>query len=387
MSGTKYEYKNPHRFIRKNKYSFRMRRSFVINLIGLLVLYIGYLLSTSTSVIDPEYKIYFRIISATLFSVNIIIDKSISAKYTFPLLALFFMLTLNQSYIGANIVFIVMMSMSLELIGKNKSINTILIVTSILVFVHIALLMSGQIADTTTNFGNRLRSTLGFANANQASAIYLSFALLSIYAIHIKYSKAKLFFAILAVGLAVAVFLRTDSRTAMAGLIISAILMMANTSLKRYLWFRKALLLFAYITPLICIAATYYMINNSNREMNYLFSNRPYLYGNFLQNKSIWEIISGWKLLDGEDVDSGYLMLLSGIGAIGSSIILLLYLFNIRRQGNITLLMASTFLILSMFEAFLLRPEIPLSLFFAQILSRRQPASNASAQAKSPAIG
>jgi hypothetical protein len=288
-------------------------------------------------------------------------------------MALAVILIVNQSTFGQNIVFLIIMSLSLARLRSNEIAIAFLIPILLVVVIHQALLNTGAVSSLSTDFGNRLRSTYGFANANQASSIYLSFVITAFLA-HSEFRSRVTFFLVGAsIGLTIYILQQTDSRTSLLSLSTLLSLLILGRLFNRYGAYRKIISLAVAMSPWIAVAATYYLIKSNDSELNLLLSLRPYLFSQFVANVSVPEFFLGWEPPDGAGVDNVFLMLLSAVGAIG--VIFVLFCISYRAsklKPEYPAIIVVALIAASVFESFLLRPEIPAAALFWHVLFSNQ---------------
>lgn len=81
---------------------------------------------------------------------------------------------------------------------------------------------------------------------------------------------------------------------------------------------------------------------------------------------SVPDLIFGWASSDG--VDNLFLMLLSGFGAIGLTVIVLFISARTFKMRVEFAPLVISLMVMSVFESFLVRPEIPSSVLFMSLL-------------------
>ena len=340
-----------------------------MNTAAFSILFIGYFLTTGTEFFVSDIaKVAFRSLALLIFLANIVAQRSIRARYILVLLLLYSILALNQSQIAFNIVYLILISASMHrMSGKEVALS--LLIPTVLVFgLHFVLLSTGQLSAQITEFSGRTRSTLGFTNANQASAIYLSLVILSVFT-HIQYSKRASFFLMLfSYIMTLFVLLSTDSRTVMFALPLLLMFQIFGFLFFRFKSYRRLLILMGALTPLIGSLVTFYLATTSDPILNIILSLRPYFFALFIDSVSPYDFIFGWRPADNSGVDNLYLMLLSGVGAVGFFFIILSGSYFIFRMDPRIIPLVVVLLIISVFESFLLRPEIPISALFLHLL-------------------
>jgi len=316
-------------------------------------------------------KYAFRLLALFTLILNIGLSRTIRRKYLIGLLAIFFITSLNKSEIAANIIFLLTIAISLSRQSAREVAIIFAIPTTIVVLAHGFLLLGGLIYDQQTSYFDRQRSTLGFANTNQVSAIYLSLAAVAVFC-HVTFkSKFSLFFGAVAIAVAAFVFQLTDSRTSFLTLILLVSLHILGAALLRLRSYRLILALSASLTFAAGTLATYYVTTSHDAELDFLLSFRPYFFALFMKNVTVSDFLLGWSTSVSGGTDSGYLMLLSGVGAVVYFLFLLAVSVRMFRIDYLLLPILISLLVGSTFESFLIRPELPVSpLFFYLMLSR-----------------
>ena len=349
------------------------RQILLFNIVAFVFLFVGYFLTTGTKMTDSDgVKVAYRFVALGLFFRNAIFGRAIQVKFVLALSLLLMSLVLSQSLIVVNIMFLLLISMSLyRLSGKEVAI-ALLVPTAIIVLLHVVLLLTGQLVVLSTDFGERTRSTLGFTNANQVSAIYLSFALLALFAYQQFRTKESLLLVVISFVAGFMVVWSTDSRTTMFALFFLLLLQLLEFLFHRFKIYRVSLRYFAVASPFIASAATYYLTTSKNPELDVLLSLRPYFFSEFMSQAKTLDLFVGWSTLENAGVDNLFLMLLSGVGAIGFLLIIPGISYRIFRMNSKFISITIVMMSVSVSESFLLRPEIPISAFFIHLLLSRQ---------------
>lgn len=344
------------------------RRAFRYNLTAFALLFIGYLFTTGTELIaDESAKNVFRLSAFLVFVANIAISRSASYKFIVGLALFFVALTISQSLVAGNLVFLIVISASLKKLTAKEAALSLLIPTAIVALLHVVMLNSGMISSSATDFGGRSRTALGFTNANQVSILYASLAVLSLFAHLLFRSRKSLFCAALSFSAAFLVYTYSDSRTTFMGLAILVAVLLSNFLFFRFVSYRSLLILLATLFPVIAAGATYYLTTTVDPALNLVLSLRPYFFYEFVRNVTWVEFLFGWPT-EGSGVDNLFLMLLSSLGAIGSAALLLGISAKIYRMKPIMVSIPIVLLALSVFESSLIRPEIPISPLFAYLM-------------------
>lgn len=345
------------------------RQTFRFNVFAFVVLFVGYFLTTGTGVIESEgAKAAFRFIALLVFLANVILGRAFRVQYAVALFFLYIVLALNQSQIAVNMVFLLLILASLHRLSGKEVAVAFLAPTIIVVVLHVLLLNTGQLVVQATEFAGRSRSTLGFANANQTSVIYLSFVILSVFT-HIQFSnRTSMFLVAVSYGAAVYVILSTDTRTALIALILLISFQVLGSLFYRFKAYRASLTLLGSASPFFASAATYYLTTSADPALNFLLSLRPYFFAQFMSNVTPADFVFGWRTDGDSGVDNLFLMLLSGVGAIGYLLILLSVSYRIYRMNPKFIPIVVVLMAISIFESSLLRPEIQLSALFLYLV-------------------
>lgn len=352
-----------------DKKSSLNHQAILLNIVAFSFLFVGYFLTTGTKMIESEVvKVVFRFIAMALFLRNAFFGRGVQMKFVVALNLLFISFILSQSVIVPNIMFLLLIAMSLyRLSGKEVAI-TFLVPTAIVVLLHLVLLGAGNLENVSTDFGERVRSTLGFANANQVSAIYLSLALLTGFAHQQFKTKASLFLLVISFVGVFVVVASTDSRTTMFAIFIFLLLQTLEFLLQRFKKVTVLLRYFAAASPFVASVATYYITTSENAGLNLLLSFRPYFFSEFVNQVKVFDLFLGWSIPENAGVDNFFLMLLSAVGVFGYFLIISIISYRVFRMKSNFIPIVIVIMIVSMFEAFPIRPEIPMAAFFVHLL-------------------
>lgn len=345
-------------------------RSAAINLLAFTMLFTGYFFTTGTALIESSaVKEIFRFFALILFFWNIVLERTVSAEILTSLFFVVILYLINQSGFALNIIFLLVTAASMYRLSKRELAKVLLIPSLIVVFLHVILLSSGRISSQVYEVTDRARSTLGFANSNQVSIIYLSVAVLSAYA-HTQF-RSKASACVLAAALAISfiVFGMTDTRTAMFSLFILIAFTTLSYFFGRFKYYKNYLTMTATSLPLVASVATYYLATGVNPDVDILLSLRPTLFSSFVADVTLFDIIFGWPSESG--VDNLFLTLLSGVGIVGYVAIITFICIRLFKADKSICHLTIVLITASVFESFLIRPEIPMSALFVQILFSR----------------
>jgi len=350
-----------------------MRRgSIYLNSLAFLTLYVGYFLTTGTGLLESEgLKLFFRLLSLALLFTNIILINAIRAKYFLIILFLLLLLFANQSQILINMIFLMIVVTSLQKLSGREVAVVFIIPCAFVVLLHLFLLGTGNMQAQVYQIAERTRSQLGFFNPNQVSAMYLSLMILVAFA-HLQYrTKFSLIILLISIVVCFYVFHNTNSRTALLGLLLFLLLKIFTIFSRKLIFFRGLLYLIGVSSLIFASAFTYYLTTSANPVMDAVLSFRPYTYKGFLFNRSIYDFIFGWLPINNTGVDNLFIMLLSGVGVVGYIIIVAAVSFRIFHINQDVMIFIIVLVTISVFESYLLRPEIPMSSFFLYLLFSR----------------
>lgn len=345
------------------------RCSMVLNIVALTILFVGYLLTTGTGLFDSDgSKAIFRFSSLLVLIVNLIIDGSIKKRFLLAILILISLTLLNQSPLTVNIIFLILIAASMYRLNTKELAISLLIPVATVVVLHALLLSTGKISIEILEIGDRTRTSFGFSNANQISVVYLSLVLVSVFA-HIAF-KRKFSFLIMIASflLAFAILLETDSRTSLFGLILIFFANIFSSFLIKFRSYRLFSYCAGFFAPIFGIAVTIYIINSVGTELDLILSLRPYFFSEFIGAASAIDMMLGWSDQSNPPVDNLFLTTLSAVGVIGFFVIIFIVSIRSFKMRVEFIPLVIIMMVLSIFESFLLRPEIPGSVLFVTML-------------------
>ncbi len=344
------------------------RALFVSSTIVLSLLFIGYFLTTGTGLIeDPIFREIFRFASLALTVANILIFRQMRPSHILLASILILLFTINQSIILANLLFLGLITISLMRLSARECAYAIIVPIAILILLHVLTLNLGIISSQVNVFQGRTRSYLGFFNPNQASAFYLSlcFAAL-IFSKNTSKTWGKIAFLV-SLGALFVVTQQTDTRTAMFAALIMVTIEVANYVFRNFTFYKGALRVSALAAPITAAMATYFIATTNTYQMNDILSLRPYFFAEFLEGVGQAEILFGWHSYD-RGVDNALLMLLSSVGLFGALLILGWVSYRSALVDTRFLSAFLAIMLASTVESHLIRPEIPISVIFLQLL-------------------
>jgi hypothetical protein len=301
--------------------------------------------------------------------VNIILPgRVLPLKYLAALLVTYVLFVLNQSTVAVNLVFLLFILASTHRMSNHQTAIALAITTATVVVLHLLLLSMGQLVVHSTDFAGRIRSTLGFTNPNQAAGIYLSLTVVSVYTYMQWRNRASALLMALSYVATFCVVLATGTRTVMFAMTLIVVFYILDALFHRSKDYRAVLRLLGASAPILACAATYYLTTFSTPELNDILSGRPYFFSQFMRAVTPYDLMFGWQPARSAGVDNLYLMLLSGVGGIAFFFILLGCSYLIFCMTPTLIPLVVVLMTVSVFESFLIRPGIPVSVLFLHLL-------------------
>ena len=345
---------------------------FTLNLSAMMVLYVGYILTTGLDVLPEGFRTFARISAATLAVAAIFAGRRATTPFFFSIFVFGTMFVANSNAINLNLIFLALSAQALTSLTARRAALVLLFTAITGVAIHLAAQAAGLAETVTTSVGGRQRSASGFSNANQAALIYLSFAA-SAFLVHSRYrSRRSMFVVVASLLIALQFILASDSRTSLLSLVIIAALYVPLSWIKDDGRRSPVIGLAVAAMPFACALVTWWITYSNSPEMNALLSLRPYFFNLFTVGVTTSEWFWGWPLGEFENVDNSYLTLLSASGAVLMVSIAFVTAWNLFQVKPREASIAISALIAGIFESFLIRPEILLtSVFFAVLLWHR----------------
>lgn len=328
-------------------------------------LFIGYFFTTGTEFIDSgTAKNVFRIIAGALALFNIVKRRKIPPIILIGALLFLLLLMLNQNIIAGNLLFLLTLVASLKNSPKHETALAFFIPCVLVVALHLLMLAAGSLTQLVTSYDGRTRSLLGFTNANQLAIVYLSLAFTAIF-LHLQFRSFSSRIALIASLLIVLpVVLQSGSRTSLFSLALVVISYPAWFLFLKVKYLRSVIRHLGSLSPIFAALITLYLAQNTNPSLNLLLSLRPYFFHEFMSQATLFDLIFGWSPADGHQVDNTFLLLVSVTGFPIFALILVYITRALMRAEPIYLPLVFMMVFSSIFESFLLRPEIPLSALF-----------------------
>lgn len=343
----------------------------ILNIAALTILFVNYLLITGVGVLNSDrINNIVRISCAVVLAFNLIVGRIVNKKFLYAGVSIALIAIASQSPLAVNILFLLLVAASLNKLNEIHLAFALLIPVVAVVVLHLLLLIFGITSNDVVQTADRTRSSFGFFNPNQVSAIYFSFATISVF-FHLIVKRRSSFVLMIAVNLlAIYILIEADSRTQMIGVIIFAIFGALNYFFADKRIYNSLIYFFAFFSFIGSAAITIYLIGCAGTEIDIILSYRPYFFSEFMSDVSFWDIMLGWVDPNGLVVDNLFLTLLSTVGALGFILIGFFVTIRIVNIKIIFIPLVFSLLAVSIFESILLRPEIPVSiLFFVMLFS------------------
>lgn len=314
-------------------------------------------------------KIVLRVLAMLMLVLTILTSRVIKARTLICIFMLIIAFLLNLNPIAINLLFLLLMLESIQKMRIMDVARALLISSSAVVILHQFSYMLGLLNVTTTEISERSRSALGFSNANQLAAIYLSQALCALF-YYINYKcRRSLIILLGSLAICVPVLQISDSRTSMLALALAILLQVMSKALDGFPPILKALRLLAISSPMLMSFATLFLLTIPiGSALDILLSFRPYFFQEFIKNVRPYEFMLGWATPENIGVDSTYLMLASGVGVILSAMIVIIISVRMIVMRRDFLPIAVVLLISGGVESTLVRPELPAALLFLVVI-------------------
>lgn len=335
------------------------------------ILLIGYFFTTGTTLYDSEQlKLSLRVIPALIFVLVTIINSRLTDRYIILIICFVLLGLASHSDLVFNIIFLFIISASISSCTIRQIVLIFLIPTIAVIALHLLLYFAGVLNVTTTAYGNRERSALGFQNPNQVSAFYLCLLTFSLQAWLYFRNRLTTLLVLASAFLVYWATQSTDSRTtlfcACILILLSSVIMIPKLAHAG----KPIVRAIGILMPIAGLLTTFYLAATKSPYLDYLLSERPYTFRLFIENTSWFDFLVGWRTSEGQGntVDNAYLMLTSAVGIVVTSLIILYFVKRMLSADIRNVPFLATGFLLGIFEAFLLRPEIPISGFFLYTL-------------------
>lgn len=343
-----------------------------LNLTALSALFVGYLLTTGTGIIESSLLQHtFRVLAVSIAVMHVALAGRVNLLLLLLIVVTVILFSLNQSTIALNLIFLLLISASVRLLSEQSAAWNLFLSSALVVTIHLVLFSAGALSIGTYEVGERVRAVLGFANPNQAAIIYLSLVVGAafLYATTPSWRTLALFVSS-AVVAAPPIFL-TGSRTSLFALGALIIGQITVSFVHRGRFFSAAIRFVGFFSPLLAAGLSVLILASADYTLDDLLSARPWFFAQFIQDVKFHELMLGWNTQGRSEVDNVYLMLLSACGAVGSIIVILALSVGMLTIPTQRIPIAVVLLVAGIFEAFLIRPELPasvilLALFFTK---------------------
>lgn len=347
--------------------AFYLTNSFKLNLSAFSILFIGYFLTVGTKVISAEIWEYaFRVLSFFLILINIAINQKLSNKLILSLILFSLLMSVNLSTLALNIIFLIVAAASLSRLTEKELAVVLMMPVFTVVALHGIFLGAGVLVSEVYIVGDRVRTALGFTNPNQVSVIYLSLAIISYFFYIVFKTKLALGLFFLAIAISLFVLNITDSRTSSAAVYLIILFFILHALFKKIKFFLYCLKASALTAPFLGLIASAYLLGSVGTELDSALSYRPQTFYEFVGSITCLNLVIGWSSATG--VDNFYIMLLSASGLIGVFVVIFAVVSRILFMKVEFTVIFTVLMIASVFESFLIRPEIPSSILFAILL-------------------
>lgn len=353
----------------------RQRMMFFLSILMMTLMFSGYVLTTGLEIIASEgAKAVIRAVVFLLSIIIIFIGQSLRWNIVISSYLALSLLILNQNLIALNLLFLLFMVASLNRLPERQVAIVFLIASIVTVMLHIMLVSLGMVSTVSTDVGERTRSALGFANANQFALVYLTL-ICSNFFVHLQFrTRGSLLMLGGALILSLHMMQIADSRTSIFSVLLLITLVCFSIISSKNRMATKIFVCSMASIPMWACIITFYLISNTDPLLDIALSFRPSLFAEFMSTVSWQNLILGWNPVNDGNVDNAYLMLLSAVGLPVFILIILLLMIRLAGINPYLLPIAAVVLIASIFESFLVRPEIPLSVLFFSLIFRKVPA-------------
>lgn len=340
---------------------------FYLNLVLLMTLFSGYVLTTGLGIIPGDLaKNSVRISSGILAIISILLSGGFDKKTLFPIYLCIIMFLINENSILLNIIFLTIIVRSMLTLNHRYSSLAFFLASGSAVIVHLTAYYGGLVTSVVSEFGGRTRSALGFANPNQLALVYLSLVFSATYLYFHWKSKWVTTSLLLSIVVSISMIEAGDSRTSLFSLfMLFGLVLIAKISGATRV--EKIFAIMAMTAPIVASAITLFLTFGAEAWLDEMLSFRPYMFSSFVSMVTFTEIWFGWEMTDEITVDNSYLALVSAVGLPISMIIIAILsrrLFYVKASHAPLVISIA---LAGVFESFIVRPEIPLGLMFFTI--------------------
>ncbi len=331
--------------------------------ISICILNINYLFYHTIN--NYQFKTTFRILSIILLILSIILSNKIKINKSLVIIILFLIFgTIIKNEQLQNMLFIILTAYSISInIEREKVIIVFGVISILTVGLLFFMRRTGIIADTITNYGGRMRNSLGFDNPNALSLIMIDFYCFII----MMFKKRKTLACLIVIFISYYINTFSDSRTLLFTTIIYLTLTILQESKAISSAIRKMIkskifniiiLTFFFISP-FAIAA----ISKKVYKIDMLLSFRGTILSNYINSHEMINYLIGFSNI--ETIDNSFIVLFFTIGILGYLIIFLAIKRALKKaKNNNSIALIIMMLSYGMMESILIRPECLLTIYF-----------------------
>ena len=312
---------------------------------------------------DYPYKDLLRIVSIVLLVIAIIVKGKIRLHlWGLFILAYFVIGFILGSEISMNLMVITLILYALPNNKWRKNSYAFLAINIIVILIYFMLLSSGNIHNTVTQYGGRIRNTIGFDNVNAASLLFAPVFFIGLASLGGKWN-------ILILPIVISSFYLssiTDSRTLFYSTLLCVFLKLIFQSASirnRYFKFSRTklfeiIIVLVFMSPILLL-----VFGGVGGVLDKMLSFRIAAISNFIHQNSLLNILIGFSRT--QPVDNSFIVLLYGLGLFIYALLIMATIKYFKKEKDIDnhLLMASILSYATM-EAILIRPECFLSILF-----------------------
>lgn len=321
--------------------------------------------------IPTHISMLLKIISGIIL-INDYFKNNFSKKKIMLFCIFILIILLNFNQLKLNLLYIYLF---INTKNKLKNIEMSILTGLLGLFIlNILLLKFGVIKNITTFYGGRIRESFGFSNSNAVSIFYF-------YIIAYLWRYKNIYLKIVVIFFAYFIYLKTDSRTQFFGfLILILVIFLFENIFKKILKKQNVIRIKKFLIGIIFLLNYVYLFLGVNSgkfyEINRLLSYRlSYVEKTFLE-LNILECILGSNEAIKFPIDNSLIVTNYSVGIILGNI-LFIYIFliifkNIKKYSDYRYGIIVSCLIMGLFESFLLRLSIPITILFYTTIYNRE---------------
>ena len=324
---------------------------------------------------NPDLALILRItLSVPVFCLYLLNRTNIITVITFVCATV--ILVLQGSVLFANAIFILFSILALKKFDSAQLYRWAIKIQLLFLLFVVFLLITGMHPIGYSNISGRIRYDLGFYNVNVAAIYAYSFLMINI----LRMQKCTLTTAFCTLLTGTGLFMYCDSRAPFYTLIFfvfSCMMLDRSPQTAKLIFLCTSAV--AFISPCLITLSFF-----QSEQMNKLLSLRPMFFARYAADNTIWDLLLGGSKV--VPVDNFYLVFLYNFGVLPY---VLLSIFSIKLVS--TLYKQNRFLecaffvsmcVFGLFEGSLLRPEIPIVLFFWLLFANNKSAVQCAEQAE-----